>query len=62
MSYLNKLLYKTYQYILKIYIKESQPRDAIRAGKATIIMPIEAVAAKSDVLTIKNYLKSTINY
>ena len=48
--------------LLNIYIKESQPRDAIRAGKATIIMPIEAVAAKSDVLTIKNYLKSTINY
>ena len=28
------------------------PREAIKAGIATIIMPIEAVAASRDVLTI----------
>tara|TARA_Y100001968_G_scaffold188265_1_gene172597 strand:+ start:306 stop:407 length:102 start_codon:yes stop_codon:yes gene_type:complete len=30
-----------------------QPREAIRAGKATIIIPTDAVAARSDVLTIE---------
>tara|TARA_Y100001968_G_scaffold146654_1_gene134138 strand:+ start:2587 stop:2724 length:138 start_codon:yes stop_codon:yes gene_type:complete len=40
----------------------SQPREAIRAGKATIIMPIDAVAARRDVLTFKIYLNNTIIY
>ena len=35
---------------LNVFNEISYPREAISAGNATIIMPIEAVAARSDVL------------
>tara|TARA_B100000965_G_scaffold394710_1_gene407271 strand:- start:1416 stop:1559 length:144 start_codon:yes stop_codon:yes gene_type:complete len=39
---------------INLFVWISQPREAISAGKATIIMPIDAVAVRSDVLTSKN--------